>query len=397
MERFTLVLLWSTTFDAAIAISALFWIVYRRTASALALHWEVRLGDVARAVAVAVLVSAVKLCGLMAAGAGVFGAMHLVYLDLAIVVPLIGAAVLYLWWVGLPGPGRVPPTWPAMMVGFAALLPAPIAVYATFVEPHALRVEHVAVPCGKIDSGAEMTIAVLADFQFSHVTDYERGAVARAMQLRPDLILMPGDIFQGNAEAFQNELPRIRGLLQPLHAPAGVYIVQGNCDTPERLWRATAGTCVTFLHNQIEQTEWRGLPVAVGGLELHVDSREAQETIDQLGNLPQGVLTILLAHYPDVALTFRRESGVDLIVSGHTHGGQVQIPRLGPLLTLSHVPRSVAAGGLSHLNGHLLYVSRGIGLERGHAPRVRLLCPPEVSDLRLMSPAVSAASGNGTD
>ncbi|HTE06996.1 MAG TPA: metallophosphoesterase, partial [Planctomycetota bacterium] len=74
---------------------------------------------------------------------------------------------------------------------------------------------------------------------------------------------------------------------------------------------------------------------------------------------------------------------VDLVVAGHTHGGQVRLPWIGPLITLTAVPRAVAGGGLHELNGTPLYVSRGVGHEQGDAPRVRFLCPPEISLLTL--------------
>ncbi len=95
----------------------------------------------------------------------------------------------------------------------------------------------------------------------------------------------------------------------------------------------------------------------------------------------------MLAHRPDVVTTLAPRSHVDLVVCGHTHGGQVQLPWIGPPFVLSSVPRAVGAGGLSELGGHKLYVSRGIGWEHGHAPRVRFRCPPEVSLLTLVPDA----------
>jgi len=72
-------------------------------------------------------------------------------------------------------------------------------------------------------------------------------------------------------------------------------------------------------------------------------------------------------------------TGVDLLIAGHTHGGQVVVPGFGPPLTLTSVPREVAAGGLRELDGRRLYVSRGVGMERGWAPPLRLFCAPEVT------------------
>jgi hypothetical protein len=70
---------------------------------------------------------------------------------------------------------------------------------------------------------------------------------------------------------------------------------------------------------------------------------------------------------------------VDAIVAGHTHGGQVQIPGFGPLITLTEVPRSWAAGLTELPWGGWLFVSRGVGMERAAAPRLRFWCPPEVA------------------
>jgi predicted MPP superfamily phosphohydrolase len=75
---------------------------------------------------------------------------------------------------------------------------------------------------------------------------------------------------------------------------------------------------------------------------------------------------------------------VDLVLAGHTHGGQVVFPLFGPPHTAMRLPRRYA-GGLHDHGGTPLHVSRGVGMERGFAPPVRFLCPPEVCvlDVRL--------------
>lgn len=94
-------------------------------------------------------------------------------------------------------------------------------------------------------------------------------------------------------------------------------------------------------------------------------------------------MRLLVAHRPDAVLRLSPATRVDLVVSGHTHGGQLQLPLVGPLTTASHVPRAVAAGGLHEIDGRRIYVSRGIGVERGQAPRLRFGAPPEVAILTL--------------
>jgi uncharacterized protein len=70
-------------------------------------------------------------------------------------------------------------------------------------------------------------------------------------------------------------------------------------------------------------------------------------------------------------------------VAGHTHGGQVQLPIVGPPSIASRVPREVGAGGLHELDGRRIYVSRGVGVERGQAPLLRFGAVPEVSLITL--------------
>jgi predicted MPP superfamily phosphohydrolase len=72
------------------------------------------------------------------------------------------------------------------------------------------------------------------------------------------------------------------------------------------------------------------------------------------------------------------EEGIDLYLCGHTHGGQVRLPLIGPLLTSSHLGRQYVMGLYRSGRTHL-YVSRGVGLEGLSAPRVRLLTRPEIT------------------
>ena len=107
--------------------------------------------------------------------------------------------------------------------------------------------------------------------------------------------------------------------------------------------------------------------------------------------------TIVCGHAPEYMLpVIRGDVAIDaLLLAGHTHGGQVVIPGFGPPITLSGVPRHIAAGGLFEFGAAKVCVSRGIGLERGHAPRIRLFCRPELVVVELQAPERGVTAGSG--
>lgn len=97
-------------------------------------------------------------------------------------------------------------------------------------------------------------------------------------------------------------------------------------------------------------------------------------------------LVIALSHNPDNVLSYPARTTIDLTISGHTHGGQVALPVVRSAFTRSEVPDEVAAGGLHLLNDHPLFVSTGVGIERGQAPQLRFGVRPSVGLLTVVPP-----------
>jgi predicted MPP superfamily phosphohydrolase len=152
------------------------------------------------------------------------------------------------------------------------------------------------------------------------------------------------------------------------------------------------GTAIRLLVNEIVRTRVGDRAITIGGVELDYAAADARRIIDRLEGEPGDAdVRILVSQLPDSVLALRPSSRVDLVVAGHTHGGQVQLPLFGPPITLSQVQRSVAAGGLHRHEGNSIYVSRGVGMERHYAPRIRFLCPPEISVLHVGSTPADAA------
>jgi len=307
-----------------------------------------------------------------------FFAISLAYVDLVVVVPLAAWAVILRSRKRSTSRAVRTLAWTA-----AVALPA-VGVYATFVEPFRLVEERVAVELDARHAPSEpLRVAVLADLQSREVDDHLRDAVRRAMDFEPHLILLPGDLIQEAPDEYDRVAPDFRALLADLDAPLGVYFVLGNTDDPTRIRGVFEGTKVRLLENEAVELEFGGKRVFVGGAGFRTFAPDTRSFCTSFDRRSNDELRILASHYPDAALELGGARGIDLIVAGHTHGGQIQIPGFGAPLTLSRVPRRVGSGGLHTLEGRQIYISRGVGCERGEAPRVRFLCPPEVSLLTL--------------
>jgi predicted MPP superfamily phosphohydrolase len=336
------------------------------------------LGRVLLAILATSLVFGVKLAVLLRLGLNAFGLIHLVYVDLVVVVPTVAIALLILGWSG-----RFPLSRPVRVLSFVVLGLMPlIGIYATFIEPFRLHEESALVALKSARAGkASIRIGVLTDLQTRRVTDYERSAIDRLMALRPDVILIPGDLFQAPDHVFESERAALRTLLNRLEAPGGVYFVPGDVDqAPGRVDKLVKGTRIVPLVNDVVCVDVGDRRLMIGGIELDYRSAAALGVVHRLEmTAGDDDIRILLAHRPDAVFNLYPSSRVDLVVAGHTHGGQIVVPGFGPLMTLSAVPREVAAGGLHTMGANPIYVSRGVGCERGQAPRIRFFCPPEVT------------------
>lgn len=369
MTTKALVVVTSVTICNALVVA---WMLSRRSAP--------RIGA-ARVLAVAAVVAGLWLAESASAlllARTYFLVVALAYATLMFLVPLTGAGIL------LAARSR-PVTRPVRVAAWSSFGLVPIFVVATFIEPYRLVTEARDVPLSPTRHHARpIVVGVLADLQCVAVTDREREAVARVMAARPDLVLIPGDLQQAGFDSAERMGRELRALFAPLTAPLGVFYVEGNTESTGEARALLAGTNVRILDDEIVRIRRDDVDLAICGVDLMFRSARAQTALREIAGDPAlEDVRIVLAHRPDVIHELSENTRVDLVVAGHTHGGQVRLPFLGPPITLSSVPRHVAAGGLSDLGGRRIYVSRGIGWEHGCAPRVRFLCPPEVTILTL--------------
>lgn len=337
---------------------------------------------------VAAIVGVSVVLGSVVEHAVMFRILRLVYHAGAVVLPVIG--VSFVWSaVRARIHGASKRVWiPTGVAGAALAALLPLSLWMTFVEPYRLQVERVTVEVPPQRVGERpIRIAVLSDFQTDGVGDYERHVVETLLSLEADLIVLPGDVLQRpyGEPPTSPSYEEMRALLRTLAAPAGVFGVDGDADL--HFDALVRGTPVVPLHNETRLLQVGDRKLTLAGALNDYTLDATKNFVRQLETTPgDDDIRLLLAHRPAIAMQAVPDgpSRIDLVIAGHTHGGQVVLPFYGPLLTLSVAPRHIGAGGLHDLGGRKLYVSRGAGMERGEAPRMRLNCPPEVTLIELV-------------
>lgn len=330
------------------------------------------------------VVGIAQLAVVVVLGGNNFDAMSVVYLDVVVALPLIAGALLVGGLVGrrwgLPRLGRV-----ASVLAVLILVAVPLlGYYATHVEPYAVSVDRAALPLPEQRDGEDvLRIGVVTDLQTTAIGGYERRAVRLLAEERLDIVFVCGDLFQGTPSQFAANRDALRDLFTGLEVPGGVYVVQGDTDDGPTLDALFEGTSVTYLWNQVVDTRVGDRTVRIAGLGLG-RGREGRAALAELAAAPASTVRLALTHRPDWITEVPPTPGaVDLMVAGHTHGGQIQLPLVGPLMTLTDVPRDVAAGGLHEIDGTPIYVSHGVGHEQQGAPQIRFLAPPNVGLIEL--------------
>lgn len=264
-----------------------------------------------------------------------------------------------------------PAQWAA--AGLARLLP----------EPHiAVTYHEVVVPA--LPSGLEgLRILHVSDLHLAPGSALACELPDVAASVPHDLALYTGDYIDDDAG-----IAPVAALLARMPRVEGAYAVLGNHDYRPygrhdgandvgALRQALSGAGLHLLMNAAQ-------PICGG--ELFIvgvdDPATHHDDLDRaMSGVPEGACSLLLAHTPDIALRLGRHRP-GLILAGHTHGGQIRLPLLGPLITMSKLPRDKVMG-LQEVGGVRLFVTRGIGYS---GLNIRLGCPPEVALLTLRSP-----------
>lgn len=257
------------------------------------------------------------------------------------------------------------------------------AYQSRYVYPYAPVLERVRLPLPPSKRG-------LAGLRIGFITDTHVGPfvspddLARATSIiaaeRPDLVLLGGD-YVSESPRYIHPTAEILGDLAR-SAPLGALAVLGNHDlavSVRKVQEAIEAVGIPVLRNAAMPVTFRGDTLWIAGIDdTLLGNPDPQQTFAQL---PAGERPLVLWHEPEFA---EAAAGLGAFAqfSGHTHGGQVRLPGLGPVGLPRHGRRHII--GMNDAAGMRIYTSRGVGVYR---PPLRFNCPPEVTIVELVAEA----------
>jgi predicted MPP superfamily phosphohydrolase len=275
-----------------------------------------------------------------------------------------------------------------MTLSRRALLKALVATgvgAATGAGAYGFLYERSRIGLTRVTVGVDRLPGALVGLRIGLLTDVHRSRwvseddVAAAVRLlddaAPELIVLGGDYVTWGDPRFVGSAAEVLGTLK---APQGVFGILGNHDSDQEMAEALRVKHVQVLRDARTALTINGETLDLAGIRFW--TRRANDIAHVLRGATGTVL--LLAHDPR-RLTEAADLKIPLVLSGHTHGGQVVVPGLGA----PAARRFPVLAGLSRRDETTIYVSRGVGTV--YVP-VRINCPPEVTILTLSQRAGSA-------
>lgn len=252
------------------------------------------------------------------------------------------------------------------------------AAYARLIEPYNYLVSETDILIRDLPAAFEgFRITHLTDIHHSRILGLNevRRVVSLAQQTRPDMFVLTGDY----STSYRRYIEPCAEALAALNAPEGVWAVLGNHDhytDPELTTRALQRHHIAVMNNAHTTLQRGSDAIQLSGIDDW--TWNAVDWVRAFSGLKTSTPTILLSHQPTV-LDFEQTQNVSLILSGHTHGGQLSFPFLGAPARFATVDLKYSRG-LFRRGDTQLYVSTGTGVI---GLPLRFGVRPEIAVLRL--------------
>ena len=233
-----------------------------------------------------------------------------------------------------------------------------IVVLYTIYQVKVIKTNKLTIETEKILSNDFIRIFQLSDYHNAKVNSQ---IIAKIKKEIPDIVVITGDIIDKRTKDYSNVYILLEKIVEINNS---VYFVNGNHE-----WKSgnlfgfleeIENIGVKLLNNNIEVLDIRGVKINLCGIDcfpLYCDFKEAKNILDT------EIYTILLSHKPQIT-RFEGVAKIDLILSGHTHGGQIRLPFIRPFLTEKDGISSRYDKGLFDKKELKLYIDSGVGTTR---------------------------------
>lgn len=263
-----------------------------------------------------------------------------------------------------------------------------IILYSRFIGTSGLVTKEI-----KID--VENLTSEYNGFKIIHFSDLHYGTTIKEKQLKkivdeinlnkPDIVVFTGDLLDDNIELTIEEYDKLTELLNNINARIGKYIISGNHDTSEKWENIISNGGFIDLNDKAQLIfDDTNIPILIAGLysNLNINSttqdriEKINQYIDELNIKP--TYSILLIHEPDYIDQINTDY-FNLILAGHSHGGQIKLPGIGPIMT--PIGSKKYNKDYYRINNSDLYISSGLGISK---IKLRLFDRPSINFYRLV-------------
>ena len=258
-------------------------------------------------------------------------------------------------------------------------------MYGFFYEPSTISITRISLHSKKISKNNILRVIQLGDLHLERFGVREKKVLKILSGLKPDLIVFTGDFLNLSFNSDPIAINQIAEFFNSLQRIANTFYVSGSpaVDLEETIKLIDKLTSAEKVANVQRKVDVNNQTINIIGLTCTHNPHKDWRTLENMNINPEN-FNLLLYHSPDLIFEISEEKSIDLMLSGHTHGGQVRLPVFGALLTGSLYGRLIQ-NGLYRYRDILLYISRGIGFEGMGAPRVRFLCKPEIVEWTITS------------
>ena len=239
--------------------------------------------------------------------------------------------------------------------------------YSILIEPNIIKVKKLHF---NMENMPKAKIVFVTDF---HLSKLSKGRLERIIEKvnneNPDIIISGGDYVINHNAKISMKMEDVAEMLSKMKNRYGIYSVLGNHDyfqDGKYIKSSLKNQNIKILENSNEKIEIDGKPLYIAGIS---DMQTTIIDLDKALKNTQGP-TILVSHSPDIAPFARGK--VDIILSGHTHGGQIRIPFYGAVIVPSKYGKRYEGGFVEDI----VYVSKGLGTS---ILKLRFNCAPEIT------------------